>query len=431
MKNTKFIISSIIVALFFASCDKDEEMAKESGMFKVTIENTMIEKKILKSGVFNTPVGATEPGGAGPGNKYEFSFTAGPGSKLSFSTMFVKSNDLFYAPSDDGIALFVDNTAISGDITAQIMLWDAGTEVNEEPGMGANQPLNGGGATGTAENGTVREISLVNDEFTYPTVAENLKVSISNNGNTEFTVTIENLAGSSTPIAPGVWVIHSSANPIFEAGMADTEKGLKKLAESGDPSILANYLEANTGYFSPLAPGVWAIYNAETTSIFDENMADLDEGLENLAENGDPSTLATTLGNKSGIISSGTFSVPSTSSSAGPLLPGSSYTFTVTAEQGAYLNFATMLVHSNDLFYAPSSMGIKLWNGSMPVSGDVTSQIMLWDAGTELNEEPGVGIHQPARLNGGVDENGVVKIVNDGFSYPTINKSIKVTIEVL
>lgn len=159
MKNTKFIISSIIVALFFASCDKDEEMAKESGMFKVTIENTMIGKMFLKSGVFNTPVGTTEPGGAGPGNKYEFSFTAGPGSKLSFSTMFVKSNDLFYAPSDDGIALFVNNTAISGDITAQIMLWDAGTEVNEEPGMGANQPLNGGGATGTAENGTVREFS--------------------------------------------------------------------------------------------------------------------------------------------------------------------------------------------------------------------------------------------------------------------------------
>ena len=54
--------------------------------------------------------------------------------------MYVQSNDLFLSPGDTGIALFADDgLPISGDITAQIGLWDAGTEVNEEPGVGANQ----------------------------------------------------------------------------------------------------------------------------------------------------------------------------------------------------------------------------------------------------------------------------------------------------
>ncbi len=130
---------------------------------------------------------------AGPGNSYEFTFNAGLGSKLSFATMFVKSNDLFYAPSGDGLNLYMDDAPISGDITSMVMLWDAGTEVNEEPGTGANQPLNGGGAVGPAENGMVKMIDKVNDGFMYPSVSENIKVSISNDGGSEFTVTIENL----------------------------------------------------------------------------------------------------------------------------------------------------------------------------------------------------------------------------------------------
>ena len=78
-------------------------------------------------------------------------------------------------------------------------------------------------------------------------------------------------------------------------------------------------------------------------------------------------------------------------------------------------------------------MGIKLFEGSgMPITGDVTSQVMLWDAGTEVNEVPGVGLNQAPRQpapNTGVDENGVVHLVNDGFSYADVSEIIKVTIE--
>ena len=425
---TTLILSAIVFALVFTGCNKDEEPMKESSMFTLTIENVMEEKLFLSTGVFNTPLGATEPGGAGPGNSYQFSFDAGPGQKLSFATMYVTSNDLFYAPSGEGIHLFDGDMALSGDITSQIMLYDAGTEVNEEPGTGPNQPLNGGGGVGTPENGTVKDIGMVSDGFNYPSVNENIMVTIENDGATHFTVTIKNLEGSTTPVAPGVWVIHSAANPLFEVGMADYGSGLKGLAEDGDPSGLAGHLDMNSGYVSPLAPGAWAVHASDVSPIFMANASDKGEGLEDLAENGDPSALAGALSSKTGVESSGAFNTPSGASGPGPLLPGHSYSFTFDAEEGDYLSFATMLVHTNDLFYSPSEMGIALFTGGTAISGDITSQIMLYDAGTEVNEIPGVGLHQPARLNGGMDENGLVRIVDDMYTYPDVSNAVKITI---
>ena len=103
-------------------------------------------------------------------------------------------------------------------------------------------------------------------------------------------------------------------------------------------------------------------------------------------------------------------------------MPGSSYTFTVDAVPGDMLSFGTMFVQSNDLFYAPSGNGIALFNGSLGVSGDVTSQIMLWDAGTESNERPGVGVNQAPRQSGpntGDDEGGNVRLEDDAYDYPS------------
>jgi hypothetical protein len=94
--------------------------------------------------------------------------------------MFGQSNDLFYAPKEEGIALFdASGKPVAGDITSQILLWDAGTEVNEEPGLGPNQaPLQPAPNTGPAEHGVVRPINEVKDGFHYPTVAEVLRVTI-------------------------------------------------------------------------------------------------------------------------------------------------------------------------------------------------------------------------------------------------------------
>jgi hypothetical protein len=128
-----------------------------STLFIVTIENISPAFDFASSGAFNTPVGADGPGPLLPGSSYAFTFDAPPGSRLSFATMYVQSNDLFYAPDEAGIALWdASGTQISGDITAQIDLWDAGTEVNQEPGVGADQaPRQAGPDTGTNEDGVV------------------------------------------------------------------------------------------------------------------------------------------------------------------------------------------------------------------------------------------------------------------------------------
>ncbi len=136
--------------------------------------------------------------------------------------MFVKSNDLFFGPSDAGIDLF-DNLfegdkAETIDITGLVYLWDAGTEVNQEPGTGPDQPLNGGPGTGTDENGNVM---MVDDAFTYPEVDQIIIVTLEYDGISEFTLTIKNLSGSFTPLAPGVWVTHTQEYALYQDGMPD------------------------------------------------------------------------------------------------------------------------------------------------------------------------------------------------------------------
>src|SRR5262249_16857846 len=131
-------------------------------------------------GSTDTPVGASSPGAIWPGLHFEFKVTAKPGERLTIAAMFVQSNDLFYAPREEGIALFdAGGKPIGGDVTSQILLWDAGTEVNEEPGLGPNQaPLQPAPNTGPAEHGVVRPITEVKDGFHYPTVPAVLRVTI-------------------------------------------------------------------------------------------------------------------------------------------------------------------------------------------------------------------------------------------------------------
>ena len=97
------------------------------------------------------------------------------------------------------------------------------------------------------------------------------------------------------------------------------------------------------------------------------------------------------------------------------------------------LNLSTMYGQSNDLFYAPER-AIDLFDAKgNPVSGDVTDKFLLWDAGTEVNQAPGLGADQGPRQkapNTGADENGVVRLVNDGFTYPNTKDVLKVTITV-
>lgn len=111
-------------------------------------------------GVFNTPIGAMTAGPIRPGDSYEFTINAAPGMKLFMTQMFGQSNDWFYAPSVNGIALFDSKgMPVSGDVTDQLYLWNAGTEKDEEIGIGPNQgPRQKATNTGEDERGVVHRV---------------------------------------------------------------------------------------------------------------------------------------------------------------------------------------------------------------------------------------------------------------------------------
>jgi len=454
------IMRKLFLPLFFAlnliflGCSNDDNdnpmpgSDNETTNFTVSIENMAAVKAFIGSGVFNTPAGQMDPGAATPGKKYEFTIHAGRKQHLSFVTMLAATNDLFYGPGAEGIALYDENgDPISGDVTDQVYLWDAGTEVNEEPAVGPNTVTNQPGPdTGVVENGNVLRIEDVTngEAFDYPAVNEVIRVSIMHIDGTEFKVTIEDLptAHLSTsdgdkpaPVSPGVWVVHNGENPLYTEDMPDLGQGVEHIAEDGNPMDLGNYVADHTGVTYPASPGVWVVHNQGAKALFTEGSDDYGDGIEAIAEDGNPSELGGNLGSLDGFVDGAVFNTPAGESGPGPITPGKSYTFSFDAKPGENLSFATMLAATNDVFFAPADTGIALFDsGGNPISGDVTGMIYLWDAGTEENEQPAVGpntVTNQLDKNTGVDENQPVRLlsdVNDGYTYPPVDQVLKVTI---
>lgn len=430
----------------FAACsDSNNSESTTEANFEVTIENIGTAYSFIKSGSFAVPVGSSDAGPIGPGAAYEFEFTAPVGSKLSFATMFVQSNDWFYSPDEAGIDLFnPDGSQITGDITSLINLYDAGTELDEVPGEGMNQaPRQSGANTGDADpDNTVR---AVNDS-SLPTTSDVIQVTISSVSTNGFRVRIENVSTSETlqtssgsvavPLAPGAWTVHSgsTSGALFTIGQPDLGMGLEGVAEDGSFGDLETNLSANTGITVPLAPGAFAVYEG-SNPLFTSGVTFPENGIEGVAEDGSTDQIASALAAEVNVRESGVFAQPVGATDNGPIGPGGSYQFTFRAQDGDYLNFATMFVQSNDLFYAASNSGINLFDNGNPISGDITDMILLWDAGTELNQEPGIGGYQAPRQPGAnmgpADSDQTVRIVNDGYTYPMTNQIIRVTIRTL
>jgi hypothetical protein len=210
---------------------------------------------------------------------------------------------------------------------------------------------------------------------------------------TKFTVRIENITTPdaftasngekwSLGFSPGVAVVHTEKGPIFTAGKKDRGRGLEAQSEEGDPGLLAKALEGAEGIKSVVV-----------------------------------------------------FNKPMGATGPGPITPGAAYEFTVSGMPGDRLSLTTMMGQSNDWFYAPAESGIDLFNNGMAISGDITSQIVLWDAGTEIDQEPGIGSDQGPRQkapNTGVAENGVVRNAKDvkyGSAYSNVSSVMRVTIK--
>jgi hypothetical protein len=208
----------------------------------------------------------------------------------------------------------------------------------------------------------------------------------------QFTIRVENVSTPQTlklsngqtapaPTAPLLWTITDAGNPLFTAGTRDRGQGLEQLAEDGNPGVLADYISAKL----------------------------------------------------KSVVYSGVVTTPVGDKGPGPILPGKAYEFSVPAAPGQRLTLAMMFGQSNDLFYAPGTQAIALFDkAGKPIDADVTAQLRLWDAGTEVNEEPGLGANQAPRQaapNTGTTERGVVRLVKDRFTYPQTAQVVRVTIK--
>ena len=196
-----------------------------------------------------------------------------------------------------------------------------------------------------------------------------------------FRIRIQNIAPESetpTLLSPGAWVVHSESDPLFTNGEADRGEGLEMLAEDGDPILLAASLRAR--------------------------------GLR-----------------------SGVFDTPVCADTSRPLRSLEYFEFEVTASpETPYLSFATMLVQSNDMFLAPAGGGIPLFDDEgEPVAGQfVTDKLLFWDAGTEINEFLGEGANQaPRQLSANIgpkDENATVRPADASLDFPTVVETVRV-----
>ncbi len=224
----------------------------------------------------------------------------------------------------------------------------------------------------------------------------------------------------------------ASEGPIFESSHGGDDHD-----EMGDAVTYVVRIENISGDSdlpTPFAPGVWVLHS-EPGALFIEGEADKGYGLEALAEDGDPSALAEALNGMD--LHAGVFNTPVGADGPGVILPGQAYEFEVKVTADApYLSFATMFVQSNDLFVGPGEAGIALIDmDGMAMEGmqDLTADLQLWDAGTEFNEEPGVGPDQAPRQSGAntgrPEIGGTVRVVDDGYSYPDVTALVKVSIE--
>jgi hypothetical protein len=182
------------------------------------------------------------------------------------------------------------------------------------------------------------------------------------------------------------------------------------------------------------SPGL-AVVHTDKAPIFTAGKKDRGQGLEAQSEDGDPGMLAKSLDGRKGIKSVAVFNTPVGAKAPGPTTPGAAYEFTISGTPGDRLSLTAMMGQSNDWFYAPNESGIALFKNGKPVSGDITSQMILWDAGTEVNQEPGIGPDQGPRqkaANTGEAENGVLRNAKDvkyGSAYTKVSSVMRVTIK--
>lgn len=183
------------------------------------------------------------------------------------------------------------------------------------------------------------------------------------------------------------------------------------------------------------APAI-LIAHASDFVLFEPGSASSWDGFEAITEDGNNVGLINALVGEEAIRDLTTFARTDADYNELPLLPGQSVTASVVAEPGDHLTWVSMYGQSNDVFVGTPPGGVEAFVDRAPIAGDLSSQIGLYDGGTEVNEEPAVGPNQPGRQaspNTGEDENGVVTEVDgtdaSGWTYPAPDQMLSVGVQ--
>ncbi|UGU15308.1 spondin domain-containing protein [Sinomicrobium kalidii] len=422
-----------LIGVIVYSCSDDDDTSGDPmpTTATLTVENVLDSRTLVQSGSF-------EGDGAGapvilPGESVSFSFSAARGQAVSFAAMYGWSNDLFFAPENPGITLYdAGGNPVEGDVSGALKLWDNGSRVNQPPGADVQHP-------GEAESGVIREVNGTDDQGnTYLPAPELVRATLTYDGDSYFTLTLENTSGGTaneTPVSPGVWAISYIAGgnilnpaPLFSEGES-TYSGLTELAEAGDISAIAADVSAETGIFTPLSPILVVVYNGIENPVFKTGETDRNEGLTELAQTGNAEKLAEALTGTPGI--EATYILPDPQNTV--LLPsingaaGGKVSRELLLNEGDHIAIATMYGFSNDWFFALGDNGI-----SADERGDVSSKIRLYDDGTAVNQFPGAGMTQ-INLGGTVipEDNPIQEVPNPNSfnTLPSPDQIVKVRLD--
>jgi hypothetical protein len=410
LKNNRNLAVITLLSLTFAACKKDNNNSTApSTKSTITVENVLNSEPLVESGTFQ---GTGSPALIQPGQSTSIQFSAAKGEAISFATMYGWSNDLFFAPANPGIQVYDANgNPIEGDVSAQVKLWDNGTRINQAPGANVNHP-------GVADSKAITEVKGTDAQGnSYLPASSLVKATLKYNGNSVFTLTLENTSGGTanpTPLSPGVWSVSyivggtlQNPAPLYTSGQV-TANGLTGIAEMGDNTQLSAYVKSITGIFTPLSPILVVVYNGVDNPIYKVGENDRGQGLKPLAQQGNADTLAAYLKGKPGIKAVYVLPAPATK----VLLP------VIGAQAGGIV--------SQDITV---SSGDRL---AITTKGDISSTIKLFDDGTAINQFPGAGITQfnlagtPLKTSQPI---AVVPNPNPFTTLPDISKIIRVTIK--
>lgn len=402
----KMLLSAIVMAATsgtLISCnDSNNDMMSQPQPGTFTVENVIKTKDFVQSGSFKGIGSAAVPLPVVlPGQSVSFKFNAGKGQHLMFATMYGASKDWFFAPENPGIKLYNDNgTAITGDVSSQIRLWDNGSK-NDTTGNPESNPI---AMVPNVDASKLMQLNLAYDD-----------------AKSEFTLTITNTSGGSmneTPFSPGVWAVSNilggkllNEMPFYKPGEKSNPE-ITAIAESGDNTSLAAKTTSNTGIITGLSPVLVVVYKGDTNPIYQLGAKDMGMGLKDIAQKGDPAKLKDAL-TKPGV------SVYVLGNA--PIAPGAKVSANITTTPGDKIAYVTMFGYSNDWFYANEN------EISANMNGDLTAKTALFDDGTGVDQYPGAGNKQA--LFGGTpapEDQNIMKVGNS-FPVPQVSSVLKVT----